>query len=155
MDALPPLSPDIDPARLVPVVVGGHLRAEIGDRPAAGWLAERLDERLLACSAGLRSCVLTDVWFLNDDRFRDRPVVSVGAPDVNALTAFLADKLPSVLSQELVYVIQLDLEFESLEAACWGSTHEATAAACELFVDRHMDRYADALAARSLADAER
>jgi hypothetical protein len=130
MDAPPPLSPDIDPARLVPVVVGGHLRAEIGDRPAAGLLATRLDAALHARTGHVRACLLTDVWYLNDERFRDRPVVSVGAPDVNALTAFLADKLPSVLSQELVYVIQLDLEFASL-------------------------RYADALAARSLADAER
>lgn len=155
MDAPAPLSPDIDPARLVPVVVGSHLRAEIGDRFIAARVAAQLDRALAARAARLRACPLTDVWYLNDERFRDRPAISVGAPDVNALTAYLADKLPSVLSQQQVYIVQLDLEFDRLDAACWGSTHDATAAACELFIDRHLDRYATALAARSLADAER
>lgn len=150
-----PISPDLDPAALVPVVVGAHLRAELGDRETATTLATALDLVLSRVALGIRSCVLTDVWYLNDTRFRDRPAISVGHPEVNALSAHLADKLPSVLSQESVYVIQLDLEFESLNAACWGNEHETTAAACALFERRHLDQFARAIASRSLANAER
>lgn len=153
------ISTDIDPAELVPVVVGGHVRAELGDRAAAARLAACLDAQLRSHGPRLRSCVLTDLWYLSDDRFRGQPAVSVGAPGVNALTAYLADRLPSVLSQEAVYVIQLDLEFIALDAACWGATHQATAHACDLFQTRHAAAYARAvtrsLAGGSLADAER
>ncbi len=155
MDATHAIPPDTDPADLVPVVVGGHLRAELGDRPVTAWLAGQLDAALAQLTDRLRSCVLTDLWYLNDDRFRGRPALSVGPPELNALTAYLADRLPSVLSQEGVYVIQLDLEYIALDAACWGATHEATATACELFEARHLGAYARALAERSLANAER
>lgn len=153
MDA-PPIPPETDPAALALVVVGAHLRAELGDRSAATALAHRLDRALWRRGSALRACVVTDLWQLNDDRLAGCPLVAVGEPSVNATTAYLADKLPSVLSAESLLVIQLDLTFRELHAACWGSTHASTAHACELFAERYLEGYADALAAWSLADAE-
>lgn len=141
------IAPETVPSALVPVVVGAHLRAELGDRVAAAWLADRLDASLAALGSPLRGCVLTDLWHLNDQRLASRPAISVGGPEVNALTAYLADKLPSVISHEGVMVVQLDLEFRELMAACWGNSPEATARACALFEARHLASFARAVAA--------
>jgi hypothetical protein len=44
-------------------------------------------------------------------------------------------------------VVQLDLEFRELMAACWGSSPESTARACALFEARHLTPFARAVAA--------
>ena len=43
----------------------------------------------------LNPMVVSDVWYLNDPSLRNCPAISVGAPGVNALSAYLGDKLPS------------------------------------------------------------
>lgn len=140
------MEPDHD--RLILFVVGAHLRAELSDRPtayrllgrAADWLREHAPEtgddalraRLLVC---------TDLWYLNDDHLRSRPTVSIGAPGVNALSAFLADKLPSAFAIEDVLLVQADVEFEEPVACCWGATPAATLAAADAFAERYLDDF--------------
>ncbi|MEM9166016.1 MAG: hypothetical protein AAGB48_03220 [Planctomycetota bacterium] len=148
-----PVSPETAPSGLVLVIVGGHLRAELGDRAAATGLACTLDARLHTLGSHLRACVVTDLWQLNDDRLAACPAVCVGAPAVNAATASIAGRVPSVLSAEGRLVIQLDLTYRELTAACWGATHTETASACILFAEKYAEPFARA-AARLLADAE-
>jgi len=45
--------------------------------------------------------VCSDVWYLNNDPLRSRPTISIGGPGVNALSAYLADKLPSAFAIEM------------------------------------------------------
>lgn len=140
---------DIQTDQLILIVTGAHLRAEAIDRPIAyhlrhqiaGWLA-RHDQpespdrpRVLVCS---------DVWYLNNDPLRSRPTISIGGPGVNALAAYLRDKLPSAFTVEDVLMVQADLDFVEVLASCWGVDAGATAAAVDAFVERYLDAFMDA-----------
>ncbi|MBX3363347.1 MAG: hypothetical protein KF866_01170 [Phycisphaeraceae bacterium] len=139
MDPLDRRPDPIDPDALVLIVVGAHLAAERWDRPLATHLA--------GCLAGLNTTddpadqlcpmVCTDLWYLNDDTLRRRPTISLGAPDVNALTAYWADKLPSAYTVEGVLTVQLDVEWNEPAVACWGISPSATARAVQAFLDRY------------------
>jgi len=122
------------------IVTGAHLLAEVHDRPWAYWLAERLRAALgevVVCS---------DLWYLNRDELRGLPVVSIGAPGVNALSAYFASRLPSVLAVEGVMVVQMATELDAPQACCWGRDEEATGAAVQAFAERHLEAFVDAVA---------
>ena len=142
MDPAPAPIPIDDPTvaeRLIAVVAGAHLRAEADDRPIAYDLAAAIERRLEAAEGtGVRVVVCSDLWYLNDDRLRSMPTVSVGGPEVNALSAFLADKVPSAFAIDGVLVVQMDMEFRDLVACCWGVSADATRAAADAFRDRYL-----------------
>lgn len=136
-----PASVDVD--RVLPVVVGAHLQAELSDRASA--------YRACAVMSGLLGSVLepvvcTDVWYMNSDALRSRPTVSIGAPGINALGAHLADRLPSVFVIDDVLMVQLDLETAPPAASCWGVDADATARAVEVFCERHVSAFLEAVA---------
>lgn len=124
-----------DPAQTLPIVVGAHLVAEVEDRPIGAALRDALLARLPGAS-GLVPVVMTDLWYLNNDPLRSRPTISVGRPEVNALTAYLADKLPSVLAVDDRLIVQLDPELTDPAASCWGVDASATAEAVRVFLER-------------------
>jgi hypothetical protein len=147
---------------LILIVVGAHLRAEVGDRPIAYGLRERMIEwldgrfgrdgngeadedeaedggRLPGHPCGVVVC--SDVWYLNDAGLRVWPTVSLGGPGVNALSAYLADKLPSVLVVDDVLMVQMDPEMTELTCAVWGVNHDATVAAVDAFVERYLEGF--------------
>lgn len=138
--------------RLLLIVTGAHLRAETHDRPIAYRLRERVVERLNARFGPekhgrphpLAPVVCSDLWYLNNEPLRTRPTVSIGGPDVNALTAYLADKLPSVLAVEDVFLVQTDPEMVDVVACCWGADAAATLSAADAFAERYLDEFLDA-----------
>ncbi|HED54777.1 MAG TPA: hypothetical protein ENJ00_11340 [Phycisphaerales bacterium] len=122
-------------------MVGAHIRAELNDRFSAHRLAEAVDAELLAQGLPLRSVVCTDLWYLNDDRLRPRPTISVGEPSLNALTAFLADKLPDVYSVRDELIVQMDLKGEDHVVCCWGRDAEMTRRAIAVFCERYLEQF--------------
>lgn len=137
----------LDLDRIILIVTGAHLRAEIGDRPLAYRLRQAMLDWLGARDLGSEPdhvVVCSDVWYLNQPELRERATVSVGGPGVNALTAYLADKLGSVFTVEQRLVVQMDLEFASLSACCWGADHATTVGAVEAFVERYLDDFMSA-----------
>ena len=140
------LDGEIDVDALLLIVVGAHPKAEVGDRPTAYRLRQRmsawLEQRFPTPeSSPLQPLVCTDVWYLNDQSLRDRPAVSIGGPGVNALSAYLADKLPSAFVIDDVLMVQMDVEVGELLACCWGMSPEDTSAAVDVFIDRYLDAY--------------
>ncbi len=132
--------------RLLLIVAGAHLRAEIGDRPLAYMLREeieRLSDRF-GDDAPLDPVVCSDVWRLNDESVSNCPTISVGGPGVNALSAFLGDKLASVFVVEDQLLIQADLEWNDMSVCIWGMDHDRTIAAVQAFVERYLDAFLDA-----------
>jgi hypothetical protein len=133
-----------DSDRLILIVTGAHLRAETGDRPSAYRLRNRM-LRGLGRDGGedpeAPVVVCSDLWYLNRDELRSRPTISVGAPGVNALSAYLGDKLPSAFAIEGVLVVQLDPAFEDRMACCWGVDHAATSAAVDAFCERYLEDF--------------
>lgn len=92
----------------------------------------------------------SDVWWLNTESAQRLPTVSVGAPEVNALSAYLATKIPSAFSVEKTLAVLLDLDSPSLLACCWGAAPAATASAVDAFSDRYLRSFVE----RALEAAE-
>lgn len=86
--------------------------------------------------------VCSDIWWLNNDALRVRPTISIGAPDVNALTAYLADKLPFVYSIEGQLGVQMDLDFVDPWATIWGVSERTTAQAVDAFEQKYLQIFA-------------
>jgi hypothetical protein len=131
--------PTIDADRVIPVVVGATLESERFDRPIAARLATTLNRALGDEEAPALVC--TDLWYLNDDRLRARPTVSVGRPDRNALSAYLGDKTPSAFVIDDVLMVQADPEMSEAVVCCWGVDARATAWAVDAFVEKYLDAF--------------
>ncbi len=129
--------------RLLLVVVGAHLRAEQSDRP----LGYRLRESIVQWQAGhpearpLQPILCTDLWYLNAEDLMVRPTISVGAPELNAVSAFFANRLPTALVIDDSLQVQLDPEFVTLRACVWGVDEQATASSVDLFETRYLDAF--------------
>ncbi len=147
--------PDINTDRLVLVVVGAHIRAEVYDRAPAMRLREAIDETVAGRwrDAGQGTdkqgapqvIVLTDLWRLNDPLLAPLPQVSVGHPEVNALSAFLADKVPPAYVVDGELAVQFDAAAPEAVALCWGIDHAATDRAVDEFMARYLGAFADAV----------
>lgn len=141
-------SQSLDTDQLLLIVVGAHPRAEQHDRAVGYRLRQTILDRLLAYSGQsdpemlpFQPLVMSDVWYLNDPSLRSCPTISIGAPGVNALSAYLGDKLPSVFVIDDVLMVQLDLDLADLIACCWGSSPESTLAASDAFTERYLDEF--------------
>ncbi len=139
-----------DPANLLLIVVGAHLRAEMADRPLAYRLCERVRTWMEKYGAGLVPPVLplvcSDIWYINDQDLQSLPTISLGGPGVNALSAYFHDKLKTAVARDEHYLIQLDAEFVDLRASIWGSNNETTVEALDYFVSHYLDGYLRAVA---------
>ena len=135
---------EIDIDRLVCIVVGVQLRAELGDRPLAYRIERELRARLEATLGRppegepprLAPVVISDVYYLNNEPIQSRPAIAVGGPGMNALAAMLVDELPTAVAIENTLVVQIDLEMEDLRCAVWGMNHVDTVRAVDLFITK-------------------
>ena len=149
--------PQIDVDRLVWIVVGIQLNAELGDRPLAYRIEQELKRRI-ADKLGpppsgepprLAPVVITDVYYMNFDVAHGRPRISVGGPGVNALSAQLSDELPTPVAIEDTLVVQMDLEMDDVRCAVWGMNHLDTVQAVELFIGKgYLDIFLDGVIAK-------
>lgn len=151
---------DIDADRLLFIVTGISLTAEVGDRPLAYLvereIRERLGKLLPAPGPGeppvLSPVVVSDVLYLNDEALHSRPTISVGGPGVNMLSGTLTEKVPMAVAIENVLVVQMDVEFDDERVSIWGMTHLDTVRAVDLFVSKYLDAYLDAITSGPPAD---
>lgn len=153
---------EIDVDRLVCIVVGVQLRAELGDRPLAYRIEREVRNRLEAAlgkPAGgtlprLSPVVLTDVYYLNNEEMQTRPAVSVGGPAMNALSALLVDQLPTAVAIENTLVIQMDLEMKDKRCAVWGMDHLDTVRCVDLFIGKgYLDTFVSGVLAKLEAES--
>lgn len=135
----------LDHAHDVVIVTGAHPRAETHDRPVAYALGERCASWLSGRDEDSRGVlVCSDLWYMNDASLRSHPTIAIGGPSVNALTAYLADKLESVFVVEGVLIVQADLDFQEMSAACWGVDAPSTDAAVNAFAEKYLDAFMQA-----------
>jgi hypothetical protein len=134
--------PEIDVDRLLVIVTGVQLKAELGDRPLAyrieAEVRQRLADLLPKPAANepplLSPVVVSDVYYLNHEEMQSRPTIAVGGPGMNMVAANWAEELPAVLAIENVLVIQMDVDLKDLRCAVWGMDHLATVRAVETFL---------------------
>ena len=135
---------EIDTDRLICIVVGVQLRAELGDRPLAYRIEQevrtRLESELGKPPEGelprLSPVVISDVYYLNNEPIQSRPAIAVGGPGMNAVAAMLVDELPMVVAIEHTLVIQMDLDMNDARCAVWGMNHLDTVRAVDLFISK-------------------
>ncbi|MFW5681451.1 MAG: hypothetical protein ACOC1G_00455 [Phycisphaeraceae bacterium] len=145
----PPIEESIDDK--IFIVVGVHLRAEVGDRPLAYELRDQIErwksEHAEVLTDPLEPVVLSDVWYLNQEDLQRRPTICIGGPGVNALSAFFAQQLPedSEIDEQQV-VIQIDPDFTDLRVCIWGTNHELTHQGVELFAQQYLEGFLRAAA---------
>ncbi|MHC4219554.1 MAG: hypothetical protein ACYSU7_14010 [Planctomycetota bacterium] len=133
----------IDTERLLVIVVGAHLEAELADRPlgyrlrddVARWQQETPE------ASPLTPVVCTDLWYLNARELMLRPTISVGRPGLNAVSAYFANRLPTAMVIDESLQIQLDPEFVTLQACVWGVDGTATRSGVELFVQKYLHAF--------------
>ena len=146
--------PEIESDRLIPIVCGVQLKAELGDRPLAyrveAEVRRRLEELLGKPVPGelpkLTPIVLSDVYYLNNEELQNRPAIAIGGPGVNLLAANLVEELPTALTIENVLVVQMDLELKDLRCSVWGMDHLSTVRAVETFIVKgYLDTFVKAV----------
>ncbi|MBX3402926.1 MAG: hypothetical protein KF699_05870 [Phycisphaeraceae bacterium] len=134
------------PARPVHLVVGSVSAAQAHDLPAARRVLHDLAAALRARAAPAAPQIVTDFHRLADDALAHLPCICIGHPEVNALSAFLADKLPPALVIDGALAVQFNIADREPVALLWGVDHAATNRAADLFTQRFLDAFADAVA---------
>jgi hypothetical protein len=155
--------PDIDPDRLIWIVTGVQLKAELGDRPLAYRVEQEIRSRLatLLPSAEpgepprLAPVVVSDVYYLNNDEAQKAPTISIGGPGMNALSASLVEQLPTPVAIENTLVVQMDLEMNDHRCAVWGMNHLDTVRAVDTFIAKgYLDTFIKGVVERLDAEEE-
>ncbi len=151
--------PDVDTHRLIAIVTGIQLKAELGDRPLAYRIEQAVREHLAAALPKaepgelprLAPAVVSDVYYLNSDALQARPTIAVGGPGVNAVAAMLVEReIPTALAIENTLVIQMDLEMHDARCAVWGMNHLDTVRAVETFLAKgYLDAFVKGAVARA------
>ena len=140
---------ELKQGQLLLIVTGSNLRAEMADRP----LAYRLQDRIQAwvqkhhtrMNFLLAPVVCSDGWYLSQSTAQRVPAISLGGPGVNALSAHLADLLPTTHPASEV-VIQMDPDLVDLRVCLWGSDHAHTVLALDWFIQERLEAYLRAAA---------
>ena len=152
---------DVDTERLIPIVTGIQLNAELGDRPLAYRIEQAVREYLAAAlpqrPAGelppLAPAVVSDVFYLNTEALQSRPTISIGGPGVNAVSAMLVEQLPTALAIDDTLLIQMDLEGDDLRSAVWGMNHLDTVRAVDLFIAKgYLETFVRGVVRKVVAD---
>jgi hypothetical protein len=141
--------PDVDVDRLIWIVTGVQLNAELGDRPLAYRVEQELKARLVESLPptapgelpALVPAVISDVYYLNseDEDVQSRPTISIGGPGMNALSAAWTKELQTIVAIENTLVVQMDLEMSDPRCAVWGMNHLDTVRAVDLFIAKYLD----------------
>ena len=148
---------EIDTDRLIWIVTGIQLAAELGDRALAYRIESEIKSRLDAVierpapgePPRLVPIVVSDVYYLNSDEAQAGATISVGGPGVNALSAALADQLPTAVTIEGTLVVQMDLEMEDPRCAVWGMNHLDTVRAVDLFIAKgYLETFVNGIVAK-------
>ncbi|MBT4524274.1 MAG: hypothetical protein HOC21_05065 [Phycisphaerae bacterium] len=132
---------------IIPIVVGAHLRAELGDRRRGYYLGEAIvawmEQQKIPGPPWPLVC--SDLWYLNDPELRTRPTICIGQPEVNAATAALSTKLETVLLEDNAYRIQGDPEFIDLKYCLWGIDDTHTNQCVDQFIKNALPNFLGAI----------
>ena len=131
------------------IVTGSNLRAEKADRPLAYWIQSALSQ---GCEDQGHECnilVISDLWYLGCQILHCRPMISVGGPSVNAVSAHLSKHIGHALLVDNALQIQMDPTLRDLRVCVWGANNQLTINAVDLFINNgYLERFIEASLAR-------
>ena len=123
----------IDSEQVLPIVVGAHLRAEIGDRSRAVQIREAIT--IWMVDNNIEGPPWPNVCrYLNQVELKVQPTICIGHPEINAATAALSAKLQTAILVDDSYRIQLDPEYIDRTCCLWGVDNIHSQHAIEAFI---------------------
>jgi len=131
---------EIAPEKVIPIVVGVHLRAEIGDRLRGESLKKAITnwKKGYQLSESPWPLVCTDMWYLNQAELRIQPTVCIGSPEVNAATTAISSRLSTVILKDEEYRIQADPSYVDLKCCMWGTNEHHSDTCLDVFISKIM-----------------
>jgi hypothetical protein len=101
------------------------------------------------------SCVVTDMGLLEEDVYMRCPVISIGGPEANKVTARFADELPVVPSSTECGRIHHNIDKGITRVALWGTGSLETGEAVKSFIySGLLDRFLDLIWGQSRTQAQ-
>ncbi len=140
--------------QVIPIVVGTHLRAELGDRRRGYYLGEAIVQWMEQnqITGPPWPLVCSDMWYLNQAELRSRPTICIGQPEINAATASLSSKLDTAILAENAYRIQCDQEHIDLKCCMWGIDDAHTNQCVEQYIKHILPKFLGAIFGVSVAN---
>ena len=131
------------------IVTGSIPIAERHDRPLAYHLQQAICRLAELDGLPLDPVVLSDLWYLNYDELHALPVISVGGPEANALSARFYRCLAPALVIDSALMIQLDRKPICPRASIWGAKIQQTHESLDIFIEKgHLREFLDLVADR-------
>ena len=126
----------VEPSQALPIVVGAHLRAEVGDRTRANQVRDAIAAWMSGNEIGGPPwpIVCSDLWYLNQVELKVQPTICIGHPEINAATAAISANLPTAKLVDNSYRIQLDPEHIDRTCCLWGVDDTHSQHAVETFI---------------------
>jgi len=110
--------------------------AELLDRPVAELLRDAIDAQAVL-PAGKRAIIVTDVWWLREERLQSLPTIAIGGPPSNATTERIAKRVesdPELGDHALQRGIVHPPGGLDARAALWGASAAETAECVRTFI---------------------
>jgi len=122
--------------QVLPIVVGAHLRAELGDRKRANQVREAIIGWMSSndIEGPPWPIVCSDLWYMNQVELRVQPTICIGHPEINATTAAFSTRLPTAMLVDDSYRIQLDPEYVDRICCMWGVDDAHSQLAVDAFI---------------------
>lgn len=126
----------IEPNHVLPIVVGAHLCAEVGDRTRGNQVKDAIIRWMKENNINDPPwpLVCSDLWYLNQIELKTQPTICIGHPEINAATAAISVRLQTAAFVDDSYRIQLDPEFIECTCCLWGVNDANTQLAVEAFI---------------------
>ena len=126
----------VESDQVLPIVVGAHLRAELGDRIRATQVRNAIVEWMGSneIDGPPWPIVCSDLWYMNQVELKVQPTICIGHPEINAATAAISAKLPTAILVDDSYRIQLDPAYIDRTCCLWGVDNAHSQHAIEAFI---------------------
>jgi hypothetical protein len=133
----------IDGEETIVIVIASELEPGHPDRLSADRLKAEIDSRGRGWSYR-RAVVIDDEQWFETPMFHGAPVIAIGGPGANGVSAKMAGELPAVWTDADRVVIQAELAEGQRRVALWGNDRHATTEAVHTFITRGwLDEFLD------------
>lgn len=130
-----------DVNQTVMIVVGSSVPQEVAARPLAYRLQKAVDERGEAKKWRM-AIVVSDLAYESDAMIQGCPTIAVGNISANSVSARFVKILPVALAVQKKSFVQLDITYRDRRVLLWGTDHQATETAVDLFLSKgYLEKY--------------
>ncbi|MDX2147546.1 MAG: hypothetical protein SFZ23_08485 [Planctomycetota bacterium] len=146
-----PDSSQAPPRARIFIVTGSGIDAERCARPLAYTLLEEIERVVRSTiddegqTPSVAASVCADLWAVGMRWPMGAALIAIGPPSQNAVSAFLANRLPSVSTESRRYAVLMEPMLDGPHVCCYGEDAATTADAVRCFRDRHLPGFVESV----------